>query len=260
METGCKICDQRHQDLGKCPLYTLLFVLVNAATQQRPGEKSYAIAKLGEVSVMNIQRLLARPSALGWDIIISHLLVVQHFQAAPANVRMQAAEIFDKIVSAAPRDVETEKPDIQKRVQEQVLKALSEQAEPQPRVQTSTNIDIRKAALDTLLRMLESYGHALVCGWTTIFNVLGGVCPSTSASAKPEHIGASSVTTGKGSVLVRVAFPSLQIICSDFLAALSLNELRLCITTLADFGRQADEVNVALTVRTLCFTYGKDCA
>ena len=216
--------------------------------EQRPGETSYAISKLGEVAVMNMQRLISRPPVLAWDTVVTHLLAVQHWQSAPSNVRMQAAEIFDKIVSVAPRDIANETGVIQRQVQEQVLKALSEQVEPQPRAQTSTDIDIRKAALDTLLRMLESHGHSLICGWTVIFNILGSACPSKGIEIKSDEIGVNSATIGKGSVLVRVAFPSLQIICSDFLSALSVEELRLCITTLADFGRQADDVNVALTV------------
>lgn len=216
-------------------------------SRQRHGERSYATTKLGEVALMNMQRLIARPSEIGWDIIISHLLLIQHWQSAQSNVRTHAAEVFDKIVSAVPKDVEKEPEDAQRRAQEQVLQALSEQAELQSRSQSSTDIEIRKASLDTLLRILESHGHSLLCGWRVIFNILRLACPPSSDNKTPEQVDATSA--GRSPLLVRVAFPSLQLICSDFLAALSKQELDICIVTLAEFGKQIEDVNVALTVR-----------
>jgi len=198
---------------------------------------------------MNMHRLIYRPSAIGWDIVVSHLLVIQHWQAAPANVRLQSADIFDKIVSTAPWSVLEEPEDLQKRVQAQVLQALAQQGESHARSQASTDVDIRRAALDTLFKVLESQGHALVCGWTDVFNILRSACPPAAHHhSEAEQQQGSSSTAAKTSLLVRVAFPSLQLICSDFLAALSESELEVCITTLTEFGKQTDEVNVALTV------------
>jgi hypothetical protein len=225
---------------------------INVIRTLRPGEKSYAVTKLGEVTVLNMHRLISRPSSAGWDVIVSHLLVIQHWQHAPANVRLQAAEVFDKVISAAPRDVADADEDLQRRVQEQTLRALSQQAESQPGSQTSTDADIRKAALDTLFRVLEGQGHALVCGWSRIFDIVGSACPPSigpAAAATTSALEVAPTTTSqKSSLLVRVAFPSLQLICSDFLAALSPEELEQCIKTLRDFGKQTEDVNVALTV------------
>lgn len=195
-------------------------------------------------------RLTTRPAEIGWDVIIGHLLLVQHWQNAPANVRLQAAEIFDKIVSAAPK----ESPDIpeeqQRRTQDQVFQALLRQAEPQDHMQISTDVEIRQAALDTLYKILESQGHALTCGWIPIFSILQTACPQ-QRSLEPvsgSSLETSAATAAKTSQLVRVAFPSLQLICSDFLAALSVEESGMCISTLAAFGHQVEDVNVALTV------------
>lgn len=197
---------------------------------------------------MNMRRIVSRPSELGWSVIIKHLLLVQHWQNAPAHVRLQAAEVFDKILTTAPKDTSDVAEELQKRTQEHVFSALMQQAEPQDRSSFSTDVEIRQAALDTLYRLLESHGHALLCGWKTIFCILQTACP---AAKIPIHAGAaetSAATATKMSQLVRVAFPSLQLICSDFLAALSLEESGMCVTTLAAFGRQVEDVNVALTV------------
>jgi hypothetical protein len=199
---------------------------------------------------MNMSRLTTRTSEVGWDVIIGHLLLVQHWHTAPANVRLQAAEIFDKIVCAAPKESAGASEDQQKHTQDQVFQALMRQAEPQDRSQISTDVEIRQAALDTLYKVLESQGHALVCGWKTIFSILQTACPSGKPQTSTTSLSSetSVATAAKTSQLVRVAFPSLQLICSDFLAALSVEESGQCIVTLTSFGRQVEDVNVALTV------------
>lgn len=199
---------------------------------------------------MNIPRLTTRPSEAGWDIVINHLLLVQHWRSAPANVRLQAAHIFDRIVCEAPKGSPDSPEEQQKHTQEQVFQALMRQAEPQDRSQVSTDVEIRQAALDTLHKILESQGHAFLCGWKTIFSMLQTACPAGNAQtpATASASETSAATASKTSQLVRVAFPSLQLICSDFLAALSVEETGMCVATLTAFGRQVEDVNVALTV------------
>ena len=184
-------------------------------------------------------------------------------------------------------------------MQKLVLTTLAELAEPPARLQNSTDVEIRRMALETLLRILESNGHALVTGWNRIFHILRTACPPANLYLPPipspsiagrysldtiserEGLapstpirasgsnggyflpvaggpsGDASARAVKGAALVRTSFPSLQLICTDFLEALTVDELRDCIGTLADFGKQGDDVNVALTVRS---TYGdSDC-
>ncbi|KAI8636873.1 hypothetical protein BD408DRAFT_396694 [Parasitella parasitica] len=47
--------------------------------------------------------------------------------------------------------------------------------------------------------------------------------------------------------LIKVAFSSLQLICTDFLSLLSPDCLRQCIATLGSFGMQSDDLNISLT-------------
>lgn len=206
-------------------------------------------------------------AAIGWDLVISHLLLVQHYAVAPPVIRLQAAEVLDEILIAAPKDLDGGGEDLQRRIQTQVLAALAEQAEPAMRIQSTTDVEIRRMALDTLFKILENSGHSFIAGWDRIFPVLRTACPSHLAQlpSSPETPRAldtideddspregsfffSAEKPARTPILVRTSFPSLQLICTDFLAALTIDELRECIGTLADFGRQADDVNVALTV------------
>ncbi|GAA5930374.1 hypothetical protein JCM10213_001074 [Rhodosporidiobolus nylandii] len=273
------------------------------------GETSFGIGKLGAVALLNIQRLIERdPATVGWDLTTGHLLFVLHQTAAPTPIRLQAADVLGQLLVLAPKqlessypssspsssspDVEEEELRYRQRVQTQVLSALAAQAEPAPRLQSSTDIDIRRLALESLLKILESNGHAFVAGWDRIFHVLRTACPTISfiappspapssaprrsmdtitehdalapmtplrASVSPGGYFSSSVAEGpqrsaKTAVLVRTSFPSLQLICTDFLDALTADQIKDCIATLAEFGRQGDDVNVALTAGGLLWT------
>ncbi|KAK4704567.1 hypothetical protein P7C70_g1641, partial [Phenoliferia sp. Uapishka_3] len=254
---------------------------MNTLRTVRLDEKSFGVSKLGVVSLLNVHRLIYRESSVGWDIVTSHLLHVQHFVAAPSAIRLQAAEVLDQILVVAPRNLSTGGDELQRRIQTQVLVALAAQAEPSPRPQTSTDVEIRRMSFDTLIKILESNGHSFIAGWERIFHVLRTACPSPLAYAPPSprtdaphllntidedasnkslrpggHGGASYFGVEKAArtpILVRTGFPSLQLICTDFLGVLTVDELRDCIGTLAEFGKQTDDVNVALTVRWSSF-------
>ena len=120
----------------------------------------------------------------------------------------------------------------------------------------STTIEIRKMGLESLHQILQASGHTLVVGWEVIFEMLGSVC-RPSISPPGESSGTSTPSTSRRppplgtineknySSLVKIAFQSLTLVC-DSLSELSPEHLRLCISTLGQFGRQAD-TNIALT-------------
>jgi len=254
---------------------------------QKLAEKSFGISKLGVVALFNVQRLVSKSPELGWYLVTSHLLLVIHSTSIPTSIRLQAADVLDSILILAPKNLSSMPSDTQQRAQTQVLAALASQAEPAPRLQTNTDVDIRRMALESLLKILETNGHAFVAGWDRIFHVLRTACPSSSQfffapsspQPPPSSHGDSSrrsldtivegdriepmtplrsggggggyfqaERSAKTSVLVRTSFPSLQLICSDFLGGLAVEDLRDCIGTLAEFGKQGEDVNVALTV------------
>ncbi|GAA5936680.1 hypothetical protein JCM1841_000223 [Sporobolomyces salmonicolor] len=263
---------------------------ISTLKTQRLGERSFGISKLGVVALLNIQRLIYRDPHVGWDLVTSHLLLVLHSIFIPTSIRLQAAETLGQILVLAPKNLSAAPTDLQQRVQTQVLTVLASQAEPAPRLQTSTDVEIRRMALESLLKILETNGHAFVAGWDRIFHVLRTACPTSHYIAPPSPAPPStadfsrksldtitesdriepvtplrsaggaggsyfaSERTAKTSVLVRTSFPSLQLICSDFLGGLTVDDLRDCIGTLAEFGKQIEEVNVALTAGGLLWS------
>lgn len=227
---------------------------------QRSGD--FGIGRLGGVAMLNIHRLIYRSPEVAWDPITGHLLSVVRHQHAPPTIRVQAARVLDDVLVVVPRNV-TSSGDLQPVVQRRVLDVLAQQVVPEPAgaVITTTSIELRRMGLETLHQILQSSGHTLVVGWETIFEMLSSVCkpaPSSTAASSAPTPSPSFQDLAKGrppplvylneksyTSLVKIAFQSLTLVC-DSLSSLSPEHLRLCISTLGQFGRQAD-TNIALT-------------
>ena len=227
-------------------------------TEQRSGD--FGIARLGGVATLNIQRLVYRPSDVAWDAITSHLLFILRHPATPPPIRLQAARTLDDILAIVPRHLAAAPSDLQATVQRRVLDVLAQQI-MLGGLASNASMELRRLGLETLHQILQASGHTLLVGWETIFEVLSSVC--RPALSDPSSQSALS-SPGRGrppplgylqergySALIKIAFQCMTLMC-DGLAALSPEHLRLCISTLGQFGRQAD-TNIALTAAESLF-------
>lgn len=183
--------------------------------------------------------------------------------SAPPSIRVQAARILDEILIIVPRNLSTTG-DLQTQVQRRVLDVLAQQIildGSASALGSSTGAELRRMGLETLHQILQSSGHTLVVGWETIFEMLGSVCkpPLSRADSVESSSSPPALLSGQRrkapplgytneksyTVLVKIAFQSLTLVC-DSVSSLSPQHLRLCISTLGQFGRQAD-TNIALT-------------
>ncbi|KAF7290808.1 Protein MON2 [Mycena indigotica] len=224
----------------------------------------FGISKLGGVSLLNIHRLIYRSPDVAWDITTSHLLSIICSTHAPQPIRVQAARVLDDILVIVPRNLSSTG-DLQAQVQKRVLDVLAQQIVMDysiPGASSNAGVELRKMGLETLHQILEASGHTLVVGWETIFEMLGSVCKPTSlprsrsedtlsaasspvTRTKPSPLGLGNPTEKGSAALVKIAFQSLTLVC-DSVSSLSPEHLRLCISTLGQFGRQSD-TNIALT-------------
>ncbi|EGO23125.1 hypothetical protein SERLADRAFT_439867 [Serpula lacrymans var. lacrymans S7.9] len=220
----------------------------------------FGVDRLGGVAMLNIHRLIYRSPDIAWNTTTSHLLSIIGLPFAPQPIRVQAARILDEILVVVPRSLSSTG-DLQATVQRRVLDVLAQQVIPPENVpSTSTSVELRRMGLETLHQILQASGHTFVVGWETIFEMLGSVCkpPPPSRTVSVDSMSTLSLEPsrprplplGHGNergytALVKIAFQSLKLVC-DAVSSLSPEHLRLCISTLGQFGRQAD-TNIALT-------------
>lgn len=225
--------------------------------------------------MQNIHRLIYRSPDIAWNTTTSHLLMIIRLPFAPQAIRIQAAKVLDEILLVVPRNLSSTS-ELQVDVQRRVINVLAEQVVPDSMLplhqQTSTSVELRRMGLETLHQILQGAGHTLVVGWETIFQMLGSVCrssmsisgfsgatqparngstdsisgpPPLAVRTKPIPLGLGNPTEKSYNGLVKIAFQSLTLVC-DSVSSLSPEHLRLCISTLGQFGHQAD-TNIALT-------------
>ncbi|KAJ8092074.1 Endocytosis and vacuole integrity protein [Marasmius tenuissimus] len=225
----------------------------------------FGLTKLGQVSLLNVHRLIYRAPEIAWNTTTGHLLSMINLTKAPQPIRVQAAEVLDEILVVVPRNL-SNTGERQAEVQKLVLDVLAKQVVPEQHIGSS--VELRRMGLETLHQILQSSGHTLVIGWETIFHMLESVCkpppPSISRSGSIDSISVASpaaspikrsrpLLSGLGApseksstALIKIAFQSLTLVC-DSISLLSPAHLRICITTLGHFGRQTSNTNIALT-------------
>lgn len=199
---------------------------ISIGSSSKSAERSFGLSKLRSVATLNVNRLVQSP---GWGIITQHLVAVARHTTAPSPIRVQASDTLAEFLQLSLRTA------CEARVQHQIFDVLAKVVDVAPVSNTvATDYDVRSTGYETLNHILQSSGHSLEVGWPTIFDMLNDVCKRTG----DPHRGDAA--------LVRIAFPSLTLICTDFLSSLDADAMRQCIVCLGYFGRQTDDVNISL--------------
>lgn len=216
----------------------------------------FALAKLGDLASINLERLLVYPPDIsGWKPLVSELNAALSAAASSPPVRTRAAEILVRLVLEAANATATQSKDVRVTVQLRLFEAFRDALLPlqlgdrELSVATqSTDIEIHRIVLEGLRSILENCGESLVSGWDIIFEIIDsiffdGLPASDGKQAKV------SLTT-RSIKLIKASFGSLQLICSDFLSSLPNMCFLQLVDTLYKFCSQDDDLNIALTTVT----------
>lgn len=219
-------------------------------------EDMLALAKLGDVATVNIERLLTyAPEVSGWAPLTAELIRVLNASAMYPSVRTRAAEILVRLVleaaNAAGALNEEQRGEVQLRLLEAFRGALIPlQADDREVSVTSlaTDVEIHKIILDGLKSILENCGQALVSGWWIAFEIIGSIFVRKEFEGGDGRVSQQAGLTTRSPKLIRPSFNSLELICSDFLASLPNSCFLRLVGTLYEFCSQNDDLNIALTV------------
>ncbi|WQF88166.1 Putative mon2/Sec7/BIG1-like, dimerization and cyclophilin-binding domain-containing protein [Colletotrichum destructivum] len=223
-------------------------------------EDHFALAKLGDIATINIDRLLTYPPDVsGWTPLTTELIHILNSASVNASVRLRAAEILVRLALESANVAATMEREQCGSVQLLLLEALRDALLPlqqEDREVTvashGTDVEIHKVVLEGLKNLLENCGETLVSGWEIAFEIIGSIFidKKFAAATDERRVSQAIILTTRSAKLVRSSFNSLQLICSDFLASLPNSCFLILVDTLYKFCSQDDDLNIALTTVT----------
>ncbi|OBU01399.1 hypothetical protein VE01_00210 [Pseudogymnoascus verrucosus] len=217
----------------------------------------FALAKLGNIASINIDRLISfDPEESGWTILTSELISALTTPAVASPIRQRAAEVLVRIVLEAANVPTSVAEDVRGPVQWRLLDTFRRALKPlqveDRKVSTSvvpTDIEAHRIILEGLKSILEHCGENLITGWDITFEIIDSVFLHDKNLDSPRPNNTSFLGT-RSPRLVRSAFNSLELICSDFLTSLPSSCFLILVDTLYQFCTQDDDLNICLTTVT----------
>ncbi|KAM3066880.1 Endocytosis and vacuole integrity protein [Clarireedia jacksonii] len=211
-------------------------------------EDLFALAKLGDIASINIERLtMYEPAVSGWHMLTSELISAACSTSATSSVRLRAADILVRIALEAATYTLSAPEARRGAIQTMLLEALSRALQPLQNKErqttvaiNTTDVEVHKAILEGLKSILEQCGETFISGWDIAFEIIGSVFMRSD----------TKTSTTRSAKLVRSSFNSLQLICSDFLSSLPNSCFLILVDTLYHFCTQDDDLNISLTTVT----------
>ena len=214
----------------------------------------FVVDKLDDIIHSNVARM-QRPetSETGWSYLLEVLTGVLSSNKAQPDVRIKAANALNGLIASVAVSDEPLLPKERDAVWDRSLYALQNQvlALYEFRSQGTTSsrsceIEIHRMALEALKSILEHCGDSLDTGWKSVLAMIKSVFDeSTSTGVQSDDMPSPRSNLPQ---LVRSAFGSLQLICSDFLASVPSSHLLTLLDTLYYYCAQNLDLNISLTV------------
>lgn len=219
----------------------------------------FVIDKLDDVIQNNVGRMLQpQISESGWNLILEVLTDVLSSNRAHSNVRIKAAIALDGLIVSVAVSEESLSPRERDAVWDRSLYALLNEVSALYKSQyhgtTSSRtceVEIHRMALEALKSILDHCGDALIIGWKSVLAIINSIFDDPVSAGHNEDKLASR---GRSPLLVRSAFESLQLVCSDFLASVPSSHLISLLDTLYRYCAQELDLNISLTVSAFNFT------
>ncbi|PYH42130.1 putative endosomal peripheral membrane protein (Mon2) [Aspergillus saccharolyticus JOP 1030-1] len=217
----------------------------------------FVLEKANEIAIANVDRLssLLEFDLRAWSLLTSRLIFTAADKGISQKFRLRANDVLNNIVTLTMKQREDEDSEKQNERQLRNLQALKMQIKllyeasgcsigsPTPPV-----VEIHEQSLETLKSILEQYGETFVGGWVPVFDLITSVF---GESSEKRTVGTSNAKQARwiaDSVrLVRVAYQSLQLIASDFVALLPLPCRLDLVESFAKFAQQQQDFNISLT-------------
>lgn len=237
----------------------------------RLDDKAFIIEKMQTVITLNIERIsLSDECFPAWKLVTDHYVAVAQAESVSGSIRYQAADALTAVTLEALPHIMGDATETQNRMQIEVLTSLkgitnSNSSNTSPEA-SSVRHEVQRRGLHTLHDILQREGHAINVGWSLVFDMIRGATETTPPTDTSFSVTSEEISTiheeprtptvhsefaggqdSRKSAIIRAAFASLQLICTDFLSSLDLACLKACIEALGAFGSLPDDMNASFT-------------
>jgi hypothetical protein len=246
---------------------------LNFNTESDSRDYIVALGKIGDIAVLNLNRLAQyEASESGWSKLVEELIAVSSNTSVGAPARRMAADILGQIGKDMAKLSMEEDVEIRDGIQNTVLAGFQRATASIYRFIDEDDgvdpvtVDIHEIILDALKAVLEYCGESITAGWPAVFSILASVFRPQeintvqerededddgtlrSNGASKRHNYPTSQARAISRRLVRSAFGSVQLICSDFLSAIPLKGISTLLLLLFQFAGQNQDLNISLSV------------
>ncbi|KAF1951489.1 hypothetical protein CC80DRAFT_538953 [Byssothecium circinans] len=237
---------------------------ISLGNESNSRDSTFALNKIGELAAINEERLAHfNPSDSGWCILVTELIRFSTDGNKAPQTRLLSADILSRTVrEIAELSISDEE---REEVQARILSALQAQISAlhqdsdDDNSYNDTDVRIHQVALEALEGVIEKCGEPLIAGWASVFDCLLSVFDrsfpadrdgetSTQPNVQSSKVDDSIEVISKS--LARTAFGTVQLVCSDFLAAVPTTSLATLLELLLSFSSQQDDLNMSLTAVT----------
>ncbi|KAK3681519.1 Endocytosis and vacuole integrity protein [Vermiconidia calcicola] len=234
---------------------------VSSLREMQMRDYKFVIPKLGSLAEINVARLVSDdPGESGWNVLVDELVPLACNDTNPIEARRATTGVLCKmaaeVIAEVMEDAEVTRSAIQRRTLAILLRLIDGIYSDDGDL-SSADIDVQGRVVDALRAILERCGESLVAGWNRTIAIISSVfersgSPPDRQDDEETHIDWPHVSMGLVSVqLGRAAFAATQLICSDFLSALSDAVIPSLVELLYRFSVQSDDLNISLTSITM---------
>ena len=231
----------------------------SSATATLTTNSQFYISKVGQLANINIKRLVCDPPPKSWELLTNSLVEIAISPLKHDKVRLMSVGVICSVVTEAIGAATNEDDLLRGNVDRRCLSTLQSVVSPvverrdrQSDTHAGCDIHVLQSILECLKSILEHHGDSLVVGWDTILDLVGSIFMPDSADHPKSQRDADKHPEPLPSLvsnsLLRSAFTSTQLICSEFLDTIPKPVIPSLISLLGKFSAQRSDVNTSLTV------------
>lgn len=236
---------------------------ISSFAEMQLRDYKFVIPKLGSLAELNISRFVSDdPEQSGWNILVEELVMLACRNTNPKEARRAATDVLCKVAADIVEDVvedDAAKRAVLQRRTLAILLRLIDGIYADDGELSTTDIEVQGHVVQSLRGILEQFGESFVAGWNRIIAISSSVFerngkPPDRQDDEEAHIDWENISKDLVSVeLGRAGFATLQLICSDFLSALSSAVVPSLIELLYRFAVQSEDLNLSLTTVTMAW-------